>query len=188
MPPSPYTRLTDSGQPTKKHRKPHAKIGRPKIRRYPDSYKPRLGQKIATEVANGKSLAQIAKENPDWCPVQTTIRAWYKNHPDFAKLLDQAYVDRADFYVEKMFDVMEKLEKGLLKPATAKILLDEYFRIATKLHPKFLEPKLANLQITPGDGLKFSITLAPDTDVKQIENIVDVQEKEEGVWEKPDDV
>lgn len=147
------------------------------------SYNDTVGKLIADQVAQGKSLNQIVKDpelNAKGVPKKsTTIRRWVKNYPQFAAMLHQAMVDRADYYLEKMFDVMERVEHGELKVSVGRFLCDEYKWVLAKMHPKYQEHPVfgkAGINVQTDSPVQFNITLAPTATTENSEVIRKAEE------------
>ena len=121
-----------------------------------------LAKRIAREIASGKNLQQILEESKDsgefWCPSYNTILTWKRKKQEFKIVLDQAYIDRADYYSERLFGILQKIENGDLNPAQGKVLVDAYHRLLEKVHPLYAK-KQVNVT-TEGGGVQFNITMA----------------------------
>ena len=121
-------------------------------------------------------LISFAKAND--IPSRTTIMKWIKDNEDFAKLYNQALIDRADFYIDKLHELMDSVHDDEIDVKKATFIADQIKWIATKLHPKYynkesMERSIVN--IDAGDGkVDFKILLAPSSpNIKQLPNHVE---------------
>jgi len=64
----------------------------------PSTYTPEIGARICEEIAKGRSLTDICKE--DWAPSDVTVHKWWREKEDFARLYAQARRDQADHWAD----------------------------------------------------------------------------------------
>ena len=68
-------------------------------------------ERIAEKVAAGVLLRDVAKDKN--MLLLATLRRWRKRHPEFAELLEHAYVDLAETHLAEMADIRAELKGEL---------------------------------------------------------------------------
>jgi hypothetical protein len=107
---------------------------------------------ILEAISDGVGLVTFLKERPD-LPSYATVLRWVRDHPEFAANYGQAREDSADHDADKISDVSEKVLKGLVDPAAARVAIDAYKWCAGRRRPKRYGDKLeieatSNVQVT----------------------------------------
>ena len=106
------------------------------------TYDPEVADRICQGIAGGSSLVSILKED-DELPTYTTIMKWLKDFPEFADNYARAREDQADHDADKIGDIAERVVKGQVGPAAARVAIDAYKWAAGKRKPKVYGDKLA---------------------------------------------
>lgn len=124
----------------------------------PSSFTPEVGTLISREIADGKSIRQVCREN-DWAPDDHhTVLRWEDEFPEFSAQLARAREYQADYFVDKGNEIIDTIQTG------------EDAQVANV--------KLAWLKWTAGKGRpkrygdKQEIDLKAEVSVKQV--VVDV--------------
>ena len=87
---------------------------------------------IADKIREGKTLQDVGSMAD--MPSLTLICAWKRNHPDFAKLLQDAKKDRAEYCRDKAQEVLEQADNDNIK--VDKLKFDGYLKLAEKDNPE----------------------------------------------------
>ena len=127
------------------------KSGRPKAVKYDRA----IATKIAALIADGQSVTNIS--HMPKMPVRSTLMRWYRDEPDFKRLVDIAVVDRADYYLDKIVDIFDRVERDNISIEKAKFLVDQWKWVLLKMHPKFEEGRKQTEQQAT---VQFQITLS----------------------------
>lgn len=139
------------------------KRGRPRAVQYDNN----IATKIAALVADGQSITNIS--HLPGMPVRSTLMRWYRDEPDFKRLMDIAVVDRADYYLDKIIDIFDRVERGKIPLDKARFLVDQWKWVLLKMHPKFEEGRK---QPSEGTAVQFKITLSDNhREIKQITDV-----------------
>lgn len=72
----------------------------------PEVYTPELAAQICAELAQGKSLRSISRDN-DWCPAPATIFEWIRTKEGFLNQYEQAKRESADAMAEDMLEIAD---------------------------------------------------------------------------------
>lgn len=103
--------------------------------RPPMLYCEEIGEAICDELANGKSLIRVLKEN-DAFPSYSTVMKWLKNNPEFAEYYAEARSHQGDHDSDKVDDVAQQVREGKIDPASARVAIDAYKWSAAHRRPK----------------------------------------------------
>lgn len=110
-----------------------------------------LADEICLQLASGKSLAQICREDPSMPPYLTIFR-WLKENEQFAKDYARAREDQAEADADAISDIASRVVSGELDPQAARVAIDAYKWTAGKRLPKKYGDKLD--LTSGGDKLK----------------------------------
>lgn len=80
-------------------KQPPRKIGRPEL------YTQELADAICAELASGKSMRTVCKE--DRFPCMVTVFMWLRTRPEFLKQYEKAKEEASDALVEEMLDIAD---------------------------------------------------------------------------------
>lgn len=69
----------------------------------PSSYNLSIVERICSEIASGKSLNKIVKE--DWCVDYTTVCKWLRTHDEFAQMYACAREDQGQYNGDLINDI-----------------------------------------------------------------------------------
>lgn len=86
-------------------------------------------------ISAGSTIHKVCEE--DGMPDVATIYRWMRADPAFRKMYDDAVMDRASGYSEKIGLVAERVLTGEIEPDRARVALDAFKWISTKLIPAF---------------------------------------------------
>lgn len=86
-------------------------------------------------ISAGGTIHKVCEE--DGMPDVATIYRWMRADPAFRKMYDDAVMDRASGYSEKIGLVAERVLTGEIEPDRARVALDAFKWISTKLIPQF---------------------------------------------------
>jgi hypothetical protein len=130
-------------------------------------YDPAVGDDLCDRIACGEVLTKICSGTEKPCTL-AKVRKWYRDVPEFKRKLDMAYSDRTDYYVDKLYQLMQDVESGTLGPRQASFIADQIRWMAEKLNPKFIQKssKMDLNVVNDGDGnVNFQIILAGENTV-----------------------
>lgn len=97
-------------------------------------------------ISAGSTIFKVCEEAG--MPDPATIYRWMRAEPDFRKLYDDAVLDRASGYSEKIGAIADRVMDGTLEPDRARVAMDGYKWIATKLLPAvFGDKQQINMQV-----------------------------------------
>ncbi len=94
-----------------------------------------VAEVICDELANGKSLIRILKEN-DALPSYSTIMKWLKQFPQFAEDYAEARSYQGDHDSDKVDEVAQLVRDGKIEPQAARVAIDAYKWSAAHRRPK----------------------------------------------------
>lgn len=100
----------------------------------PTDYTEELADDICRQVALGSNLRRISRDES--MPSEETLYRWRHDIPEFSKKYQQAFEDRADSRNHNLDDIKEKVEKGLLEPAAAAVIVKAEIWQAGRENPK----------------------------------------------------
>lgn len=108
----------------------------------PTDYTDQLATRICAELAVGKSLRTILKE--DDMPSMSTVFNWLadKTKPEFLEQYARAKEEAADALADDIQDISDKVLQKVYDPASARVAMDGKKWIAAKLKPKRYGDKL----------------------------------------------
>ena len=96
---------------------------------------------ICEAIASGHGLISYLKSDPE-LPSYSTVMRWVRDFPEFADQYARAREDMADNDADKIADVAQRVEDGLIDPAAARVAIDAYKWSAGKRRPKRYGEKL----------------------------------------------
>ena len=138
-----------------------------------NKYTKTLARQVVDLIASGNTVSDIC--NKQKLVGLATFRKWYRDVPEFKRQIDQAYTERADYYVDKLFELMEEVKHNEVGVKEATFVADNIKWIAERLHPKFMQKRnteAINVQVNDDAKVQFQILLAENKDVPlQIEDI-----------------
>lgn len=94
-----------------------------------------IADQILEAVAGGTGLVTFLKRNETF-PSYPTVMRWIRANPEFAASYAQAREDMADADADKIADVAQRVEDGLIDPNAARVAIDAYKWSAGKRRPK----------------------------------------------------
>lgn len=108
----------------------------------PTDYTEELATKICAELAEGKSLRTVLKE--DDMPAMSTIFRWLADDDktSFREQYARAKEEAADALADDIQDISDKVLEKVYDPASARVAMDGKKWIAAKLKPKRYGDKL----------------------------------------------
>ena len=115
--------------------------------RPPMPFDEHVADAICEELANGKSLIRVLKEN-DAFPSYATIMKWLKQFPEFAEDYAEARSHQGDHDSDKVDDVAQQVREGKIDPASARVAIDAYKWAAAHRRPKKYGAKIDVEQTT----------------------------------------
>lgn len=110
-------------------------------------YSEEIGEAICEELANGKSLIRVLREN-DAFPSYATVMKWLKLNPEFAEEYAEARSHQGDHDSDKVDDVAQQVLRGEIDPASARVAIDAHKWAAAHRRPKKYGAKIDVEQTT----------------------------------------
>lgn len=155
-----------------------------------DKYNKRVALRLCNEISTGRSLSNVCKDpdSKEWgCPVINTVKRWYRDYEDFRIVYDMAQEDRADVFVDRLDELMSKVESGDLDEKKAKFISDQIRWISSKLNTTRWGIKADHKDTDTPATMTFNFQLAQGEQPKQIEaevhdvkKVIDVQDVPDG--------
>ncbi len=105
----------------------------------PPNYSLALAERICERVAGGESLAAICE--PADMPAMEEVIAWQRHDPEFAKLLDGARQARAEVFLDRVLETIEKLERGDIATAEAEVTIEGLKMLVETSNPDAYGPR-----------------------------------------------
>lgn len=97
-------------------------------------------------ISGGSTIHKVCEEAG--MPDVATIYRWMHAKPEFRTMYEEAVVDRASGYSEKIGLIADRVMEGTLEPDRARVAMDGYKWIATKLLPAvFGDKQQINMQV-----------------------------------------
>ena len=126
---------------------PSKKVAKRRVVHPAVKYSPEAAEYICACMAEGQSMANIFRRDVHIHPFTgdevsnfpKDIRShyrWVRKFPEYREMIKQAEEDRADYYVERIHDLMERVESGSLGVSQARFSADQIKWIACKMKPK----------------------------------------------------
>lgn len=112
------------------------------------AYSEELGLEVCVGIACGVSMVALC-EMPDM-PSRRSVYYWRRDHPEFAKALEDALKFRADGRLNMIDSLIEAVTAGQLDPIAARVALDGHKWLAGKENYKYSDTQ--NIQLTGRDG------------------------------------
>ena len=101
------------------------RVGRPLANPdFPHGYTPEKGAKVCELVAEGSNLKKIAEDRENGLPCRSVLYRWLEDVGVFRDNYARARVARADWRADKIDDILEKVETGVLEPNVGRTLFD----------------------------------------------------------------
>ncbi len=101
----------------------------------PSKYTEELANFICSEIAEGKSLRSIIRDN-EHVPSMVTIFNWLGNHESFVNQYTRAKDQSAEALADDIQDIARRTLNGEFEANSARVALDAYKWTAAKLKPK----------------------------------------------------
>jgi hypothetical protein len=124
--------------------------------------------KICELITCGSTLKEVCKI--EGMPTHNRVRKLYRESIGFKRQLDQAYTDRADYYVDQLYELMSEVKSGTTGTREASFVADQIRWLAERLSPKFMQKGNGKLDINLDnmqDGkVQFNIILAGGNESK----------------------
>jgi hypothetical protein len=122
----------------------------------PTRYTPELADEICWLISQGDTISSI--DLMPKMPAKRMIYTWLAQHDDFAALYAQAKEARADARAARIDELTQKLLRGEVDPASAKVAIDAEKWLAAKEKPKAY-----------ADRLDLSVSQSPLSDMSDEE-------------------
>jgi hypothetical protein len=100
----------------------------------PTLYSRELGLLICSQVAEGKSLRSICRQED--MPATSSVFLWLHDYPEFSEHYAKAKSSSADAFFEDIVELADKVLNGQYEPQAARVALDAKKWAAAKLKPK----------------------------------------------------
>lgn len=122
----------------------------------PSGYSPELADRICEELAKGRSMRSIGKDEN--MPSITTMFTWIRQYPEFAAQYDRAKEESADCHADEIIDIADDGSNDWMQTndpdnpgwklngehvARSRLRVDSRKWIASKLKPKRWGDKIA---------------------------------------------
>lgn len=104
----------------------------------PSNYTQALAAKICGELAMGRPLVRICREED--MPAVSTVYLWLTQKPDFLDMYTRAREDQADTMADELIDIADDVTGD---PARDRLRLDARKWVAAKLKPRKYGDKVA---------------------------------------------
>lgn len=104
----------------------------------PSDYTQELTDVICAELASGKSLRAICREES--MPCMTTVFKWLREKPEFAQQYTRAREEQADTHADEILEIADSVDEDA---NSRRVRVDARKWIASKLKPKKYGDKLA---------------------------------------------
>ena len=85
-------------------------------------YSPAVGEHICERVALGESLVAICE--PADMPSLDEVMAWQRHDPEFAALLGGAWQARAEIFLDRVLETIDRLGRGDIATAEAEVIIE----------------------------------------------------------------
>jgi hypothetical protein len=121
-----------------------------------------LEDRILENLENGISLVKICQM--EGMPSRSTVLRWQRDMPEFDAKCARAREAQGEYAAEKMDDINDKVEAGILDPAAARVISSNLQWKASKLFSKRYGEKL-NLGGQDDNPIKADISHVPDKEV-----------------------
>ena len=164
-------------------------------------YTPELAGIICQRVAEGESLANIAREPA--MPSYPTVMEWLKSNDDFAGMYRQARQDQADTLADEILTIADSVKDAgpadSAKVNAARLRVDARKWVAAKLKPKVYGDRVEGAltgtvavehTITDEDRAKVLASLMARQAIQSTPNMLEAQrlltDRKEGITDIPD--
>lgn len=147
---------------------------------HPNSkYNKLIARQICNLISEGSTVSDVCNKHK--VIGYEAFRKWYRDLPEFRRQVDQAYTERADYYVDKLFELMEEVKGKEVGVKEAAFVADNIKWIAERLHPKFMQKRASegiSVQVNDDAKVQFQIMLAdaPKTEILTASETVKIPE------------
>lgn len=121
-----------------------ANMGRPTL------YSDELADDICERLVEGESLASICRSES--MPRISTVYLWLRTKPDFLAAYTRARDDQGDTDADKIGDVQDRVLRGEIDPAAARVAIDALKWTAARRQPKKYGDKIETTLQGPNGG------------------------------------
>ncbi len=141
-------------------------------------YDKNILSKVVERIINGDTLTNICTSptsQEEGMPTLRAIRRWYVAYPEVARQLDQAYTERADYYVDQLYGLMDEVKKNAIDVKKGTFIADQIRWLAERLHPKFMTNKKTegvNINIDGESKIQFQMLFAPPNKKEETKEVV----------------
>lgn len=149
-----------------------------RIKERAKKYNTALGKRICELVAQGLSINKIItsesirKKHRITVTRVATVLTWIRTIPEFRIMIEQAYRERADFFLERYLDVLDAVENDVISVHKGRFLAEHQQWLLEKLSPRILENMRQKdtkaLQINAQEGSAIQIILAEPQQTQQL--------------------
>jgi hypothetical protein len=107
----------------------------------PNTYDLEICKEICNQVANGLSIKSVLSSNDSYPTFQTWCN-WKRANKELFDLYINALQDKAEYYMEEMYQVYCMLKSKEIDPSTANVLLQQNKWLTAKFYPKMFGDKV----------------------------------------------
>lgn len=100
---------------------------------------PDLAERICERVAGGESLAAVCADEA--MPSMDEVITWQRHNPDFAALLNDARKARAEIFLDRVLETVERLERGDIATAEAEVRIEGLKMLVETSNPDAYGPR-----------------------------------------------
>lgn len=148
-----------------------AKLGRP------SKYTPELGLKFCERIASGKSLRTVCKDKD--MPSPATIFLWMSQNEDFLKHYARACEERAEAYVEEMFDIADDGRNDFMEDEYMKGKTPGYQLNGENIQRSKLRVDTRKWYVSKIKPKKYGEKLDVTSEGEKLEGLIIIKEKDE---------
>lgn len=136
----------------------------------PRGFSIELAEKICAEIAAGKALVTVCRDN-DWAPGSSTAFMWLNKYPEFLELYTHAREIQQELFASQVIDIADTVKDAAL----ARNMMDARKWYAGKVLPKKWGDKIeldAKVEVTqtPTDNLFAFLAMAEKAGANKKDN------------------
>lgn len=92
-------------------------------------------------VAEGANLETLGNDPNNGLPSKTTLYEWRRDNEEFRQAYELARQTRADSRADRVDDIINRMEQGILDHATGRAMIDGILKLAAIENPKMYSEK-----------------------------------------------
>lgn len=116
----------------------------------PTEYNLKICEEICERIQEGANIKDVLKSKPRKYPTFVTFSKWKRENIELLNLYISAQQDKAESFIEKIDEILEKVENKEMDPKVGRLMIYALQWKAAKFYPKMFAPS-AKIDLTSKD-------------------------------------